>query len=380
MNTTHPPPPFLQRTKGSLSPITSRSPRKSQSYSSHAMDGPCATPASPLGAARAGFSLTPSPAGSDPGALTEDSAAQRCVPASVLSRSRWSARRYEAGRAALVRILREMGALSGMTAVLRPVLRETARKAIGDTGLLDHLLKHMADQVVSAEGDSLRRRHNKEGHIVYWLQSPSQAELAGELLKNEVSALSSELQELKEARQALSAAKAEAVQALQSAAPAGGRAAAARPPARTEDTPGQAASPFTRPAPGAEALAARVESVAADMAAVNSSVLAGLEEVRSESAGLARLTGEHLRKVVAGVESLARRHAGLESHVLQLEDAGGGRLEALVSAAREIGDVRERVAGLESRMQMVELVVLSLKNNMEGAGIGKCWVCCLGLV
>ncbi|KAK2078526.1 hypothetical protein QBZ16_003366 [Prototheca wickerhamii] len=333
-----------------------------------ARDGrPGATPASPLGAARAGFSLTPSPAGSDPGAQTEDSAAQRCVPASVLSHSRWSARRYEAGRAALVRILREMGALSGMTAVLRPVLRETARKAIGDTGLLDHLLKHMADQVVSAEGDFLRRRHNKEGHMVYWLQSPSQAELAGELLKNEVSALSSELQELKEARPGL-----ERGQGRGPPRGPGGRGGGARPPARAEDTPGQAASPFTRPAPGAEALAARVESVAADMAAVNSSVLAGLEEVRSESAGLARLTGEHLRKVVAGVEGLARRHAGLESHVLQLEDAGGGRLEALVSAAREIGDVRERMAGLESRMQMVELVVLSLKNNMEGTLAASC--------
>ena len=31
--------------------------------------------------------------------------------------------------------------------VLRPLLREEARKRVGDTGLLDHLLKHLADQV-----------------------------------------------------------------------------------------------------------------------------------------------------------------------------------------------------------------------------------------
>ena len=28
-------------------------------------------------------------------------------------------------------------------AILRPTLREEARTAVGDTGLLDHLLKHM---------------------------------------------------------------------------------------------------------------------------------------------------------------------------------------------------------------------------------------------
>ena len=45
----------------------------------------------------------------------------------------------------------------------------------GDTGLLDHLLKHLADKIVTAEGDKLRRRHNAEGHMEYWLQSSSNA-------------------------------------------------------------------------------------------------------------------------------------------------------------------------------------------------------------
>jgi hypothetical protein len=38
--------------------------------------------------------------------------------------------------------------------ILRPALREEARKHIGDTGLLDHLLKHMTDTVIT-NGDGL---------------------------------------------------------------------------------------------------------------------------------------------------------------------------------------------------------------------------------
>ena len=55
-------------------------------------------------------------------------------------------------------ILAALGATAADRAILRPALREEARKVIGDTGLLDHLLKHMADQVVTPAGDKLRRR------------------------------------------------------------------------------------------------------------------------------------------------------------------------------------------------------------------------------
>lgn len=48
----------------------------------------------------------------------------------------------------------------------------------GDTGLLDHLLRHLVDQPVTAEGDRLKRRHNADGHMEYWLQSPA-AQQAG---------------------------------------------------------------------------------------------------------------------------------------------------------------------------------------------------------
>ena len=35
----------------------------------------------------------------------------------------------------------------------------------GDTGLLDHLLKHLADQQVTPAGDRRKRRHHPEGHM-----------------------------------------------------------------------------------------------------------------------------------------------------------------------------------------------------------------------
>ena len=43
-------------------------------------------------------------------------------------------------------------------------------------GLLDHLLKHAAEALVTDEGHRLRRRHNREGHMEYWLASPSDAD------------------------------------------------------------------------------------------------------------------------------------------------------------------------------------------------------------
>jgi hypothetical protein len=52
---------------------------------------------------------------------------------------------------------------------LRPALREEARKHIGDTRLLDHLLKHMTDTVIST-GERFRRRHNAEGAMEYWVE------------------------------------------------------------------------------------------------------------------------------------------------------------------------------------------------------------------
>lgn len=66
--------------------------------------------------------------------------------------------------------MKAKGAVFG-NPILRPALRSEARKLIGDTGLLDHLLKHMAGKVAPGGTFRFRRRHNAEGAMEYWLES-----------------------------------------------------------------------------------------------------------------------------------------------------------------------------------------------------------------
>lgn len=70
----------------------------------------------------------------------------------------------------MLKILKEKGAVYG-NPILRPALRLEARKLIGDTGLLDHLLKHMAGKVAPGGTERFRRRHNADGAMEYWLES-----------------------------------------------------------------------------------------------------------------------------------------------------------------------------------------------------------------
>ena len=70
----------------------------------------------------------------------------------------------------MLKILKAKGAVFG-NPILRPALRTEARKLIGDTGLLDHLLKHMAGKVAPGGAQRFRRRHNPEGAMEYWLES-----------------------------------------------------------------------------------------------------------------------------------------------------------------------------------------------------------------
>lgn len=70
----------------------------------------------------------------------------------------------------MLKILKAKGAVFG-NPILRPALRTEARKLIGDTGLLDHLLKHMAGKVAPGGAERFRRRHNAEGAMEYWLES-----------------------------------------------------------------------------------------------------------------------------------------------------------------------------------------------------------------
>lgn len=55
--------------------------------------------------------------------------------------------------------------------ISRPALRMAARKHIGDTGLLDHLLKHIDGKVAPGGTERFRRWFNTKGIMEYWLES-----------------------------------------------------------------------------------------------------------------------------------------------------------------------------------------------------------------
>ncbi|KAG9155403.1 hypothetical protein Leryth_009842 [Lithospermum erythrorhizon] len=85
-------------------------------------------------------------------------------------KDRWSAERYKSAEKSLWEVMKANGAVAD-NPIMRPALRVEARKKIGDTGLLDHLLKHMAGKVTPCGKDRFRRRHNPEGQMVFWLES-----------------------------------------------------------------------------------------------------------------------------------------------------------------------------------------------------------------
>ncbi|KAK7314277.1 hypothetical protein VNO77_39491 [Canavalia gladiata] len=87
-----------------------------------------------------------------------------------VSINRWSAERYNLAEENILKVMKAKGAVYG-NPILRPDLRSEARKHIGDTGLLDHLLKHMAGKVAPGGVERFRRRHNAEGAMEYWLES-----------------------------------------------------------------------------------------------------------------------------------------------------------------------------------------------------------------
>lgn len=127
---------------------------------------------------------------------------------------RWAPERFLAAQKNLVDVMRLIGATHPHKAVLRPHLREQARKSVGDTGLLDYLLKHLADTVVSDEGEKLRRRHNTTGHMEYWLQDPKSAHEEDMMVNDEMNALSAELRSVREARNLLQTVREEAAEAV----------------------------------------------------------------------------------------------------------------------------------------------------------------------
>ncbi|KAL4856100.1 Tubulin polyglutamylase ttll6 [Chlorella vulgaris] len=166
-------------------------------------------------------------------------------------RPRWSKERYDGAQQSLVASMRRLPATSADRATLRPALREEACKTIGDTGLLDHLLKHMAGQVVSSSsGERLQRRHNKDGQMVYWQQTPAAAAQEEEALRGEMETLNSELAEMREARRFLQTVRGDAALAIQAASGIKERPEEAIK-ALSHKTMGQAhAQPGASPSPG----------------------------------------------------------------------------------------------------------------------------------
>ncbi|GKA24869.1 hypothetical protein Tco_0710902 [Tanacetum coccineum] len=83
--------------------------------------------------------------------------------------NRWSKERYMTAELSLLEAMKAKKAMIG-NPITRPALRLEARKRIGDTGLLDHLLKHVANQVAPGGTLRFRRSHNASGTMEYWLE------------------------------------------------------------------------------------------------------------------------------------------------------------------------------------------------------------------
>ncbi|PNX92010.1 hypothetical protein L195_g015139 [Trifolium pratense] len=84
-------------------------------------------------------------------------------------KDRWSSERYKLAEQTMWEVLKAEGA-TFENPITRPALRAAARKFIGDTGLLDHLLKHLSGKVAPGGTDRFRRWHNTEGVMEYWLE------------------------------------------------------------------------------------------------------------------------------------------------------------------------------------------------------------------
>ncbi|GLU12185.1 hypothetical protein SLE2022_288860 [Rubroshorea leprosula] len=83
---------------------------------------------------------------------------------------RWPAERIKVAEDCMLEILKAEGAVFG-NPISRPALRQAARKRIGDTGLLDHLLKHIDGKVAPGGIERFRRCYNTTGVMEYWLES-----------------------------------------------------------------------------------------------------------------------------------------------------------------------------------------------------------------
>ncbi|KAJ8765294.1 hypothetical protein K2173_011991 [Erythroxylum novogranatense] len=83
---------------------------------------------------------------------------------------RWSIERYKLAEKRMLEVMKAEGAVLD-NPISRPVLRMAARKHICDTGLLDHLLKHIDGKLAPGGTERFRRCYNTDGIMEYWLES-----------------------------------------------------------------------------------------------------------------------------------------------------------------------------------------------------------------
>ncbi|CAI9295771.1 unnamed protein product [Lactuca saligna] len=81
-----------------------------------------------------------------------------------------SKERYLAAELSLLEAMKEKNAMIG-NPITRPALRVEVQKRKDHTGSLDHLLKIVANKVAPGGNLRLRRSHNTDGAMEYWLES-----------------------------------------------------------------------------------------------------------------------------------------------------------------------------------------------------------------
>ncbi|KAJ8772335.1 hypothetical protein K2173_027512 [Erythroxylum novogranatense] len=97
----------------------------------------------------------------------------------ICKQKRKNKERYKQAEVNMLKIMKEQGAVIERP-ILRPALRAHARRLIGDTGLLDHLLKHMSGKIAPGGEERFRRRHNADGAMEYWLENADMVDIRKE--------------------------------------------------------------------------------------------------------------------------------------------------------------------------------------------------------
>ncbi|KAJ6349668.1 hypothetical protein OIU77_007114 [Salix suchowensis] len=92
---------------------------------------------------------------------------------------RWSVDRYYQAEKSMLEVMKAEGAVFEKP-ISRSALRMIARKHIGDTGLLDHLLKQIDGKVAPGGTERFCRCYNTQGKIEYWLESADLAKIKQE--------------------------------------------------------------------------------------------------------------------------------------------------------------------------------------------------------